>query len=202
MNTPTGRGTTSFTRRNSSLASTCSTGCPATWPTTRGPCGSTVATVHAVGRQTPLLDEETKQAFTWPRKAPANLVRMPTTSAAGRPSSMAAGWRSDGPRLDAVRACPVHDSRPLRSPRRPAALKRIVAVDAAGKERDGDRPETRKLGSRTRSRRPVEPGLQVEPPQNVQFQGLRLQFSIGTLSGDNWQVGFCRPDEIDDWRRK
>ena len=27
-----------------------------------------------------------------------------------------------------------------------------------------------------------------------------LKFAIGSLTNDNWQVGFCRPGELEVWR--
>ena len=44
--------------------------------------------------------------------------------------------------------------------------------------------------------------FKFEPPQDVQFNGLEMKFTIGSLTGDNWQVGFCRPGRFDAWRGK
>ena len=90
------------------------------------------------------------------------------------------------------------------SPSGPPRWQRIVTVDAAGNERDAS-----PAGSSKVSAAELEfPGakwnlaFKFEPPQDVQFNGLELKFSIGSLSGDNWQVGFCRPGEFDAWRGK
>ena len=42
--------------------------------------------------------------------------------------------------------------------------------------------------------------FKFEPAQEVTFNGAELKFSIGSLTNDNWQVGFCRPGELDIWR--
>ena len=39
-----------------------------------------------------------------------------------------------------------------------------------------------------------------QPAQEVAFNGTELKFTIGSLTNDNWQVGFCRPGELDRWR--
>lgn len=41
-----------------------------------------------------------------------------------------------------------------------------------------------------------------EPPQEVAFHGTELQFAIGSLTNDNWRVGFCQLGERDSWRGK
>jgi hypothetical protein len=38
------------------------------------------------------------------------------------------------------------------------------------------------------------------PAQEVAFNGAALKFAIGSPTNDNWQVGFCRPGELDAWR--
>jgi hypothetical protein len=42
--------------------------------------------------------------------------------------------------------------------------------------------------------------FKFEPPQEVAFNETALKFSIGSLTNDNWQVGFCRPGELEAWR--
>ena len=40
------------------------------------------------------------------------------------------------------------------------------------------------------------------PPQRVTFNGTELKFSIGSLTNDQWTIGFCRPGTLDAWRWK
>ena len=41
--------------------------------------------------------------------------------------------------------------------------------------------------------------FKFEPAQEVAFNGTELKFAIGSLTNDNWQVGFCRPGELNAW---
>jgi hypothetical protein len=43
--------------------------------------------------------------------------------------------------------------------------------------------------------------FKFEPAQQVEFNGAGLKFAIGSWTNDNWQVGFCRPGELEVWRR-
>ena len=40
------------------------------------------------------------------------------------------------------------------------------------------------------------------PAQAVTFDETELKFSIGSLTNDQWTVGFCSPGTVDDWRWK
>ena len=40
------------------------------------------------------------------------------------------------------------------------------------------------------------------PAQQVKFSGTELKFSIGSLTNDQWTVGFCQPGTLDKWRWK
>jgi hypothetical protein len=40
------------------------------------------------------------------------------------------------------------------------------------------------------------------PAQRVTFHGTELKFSIGSLTNDQWTVGFCAPGTLDSWRWK
>jgi NAD(P)-dependent dehydrogenase (short-subunit alcohol dehydrogenase family) len=43
-------------------------------------------------------------------------------------------------------------------------------------------------------------GIGLAAAQELAFNGTELKFAIGSLTNDNWQVGFCRPGEFDAWR--
>jgi Heparinase II/III-like protein len=42
--------------------------------------------------------------------------------------------------------------------------------------------------------------FKFEPAQEVTFSGTKLKFAISSRTGDNWQLGFCRPGQLDAWR--
>lgn len=44
--------------------------------------------------------------------------------------------------------------------------------------------------------------FKFEPVQEVTFKNTELSFAIGSLTNDNWQIGFCRPGKLESWRRK
>jgi hypothetical protein len=44
--------------------------------------------------------------------------------------------------------------------------------------------------------------FKFEPAQEVTFNGAELKFAIGSWTNYNWQVGFCRPGELERWRRQ
>ena len=46
----------------------------------------------------------------------------------------------------------------------------------------------------------MELAFKFEPAQEVTFNGTELKFAIGSLTNDNWQMGFCRPGELESWR--
>ncbi len=80
--------------------------------------------------------------------------------------------------------------------------KRIVAVDNKGKESEA-RPGTEFKVTAAELEFPGGEwnlAFQFQPPQHVTFAGAGMKFSIGSLTGDNWQVGFIRPGQLDDWR--
>lgn len=43
--------------------------------------------------------------------------------------------------------------------------------------------------------------FEFQPPQEVSFSGTELKFAIGSLTGDSFSIGFCRPGELDPWRK-
>jgi hypothetical protein len=86
----------------------------------------------------------------------------------------------------------------------PPRWKRIVVVDAAGKENDVEPKGTVRVSAAQLEFPDAKWDLafKFEPPQDVQFDRLTLNFSIGSLNRDQWQIGFCRPEEFDAWRGK
>ena len=154
---------------------------------------------------TRLLDEQTKHAFTWHARGSGRLGRACLRQV---PLAIAVLRRpngdSDGPRLDAIRTAQFTIPGRWVSPNGPPRWKRIVAVDAAGNERDAAPTGSVKVSAAELEFPAAQWNLAFKfaPPQDVQFQGLELKFSMGSLSGDNWQVGFCRPGEFDAWRGK
>lgn len=143
---------------------------------------------------------------TWPSSVPAALTGAP--SAYGdcryrmrfRPDRITTRMDRGWTRFD-----PTHFTVPGRwtSPRGAPAWARIVAVDAGGKEIDA-RPGTK---LKVAAAELAFPGAQwhlafaFTPPQPVNFKGAGMQFPIGSLNGDSWSVGFCKPGELDAWRK-
>jgi hypothetical protein len=152
-----------------------------------------------------VFGESTTHAFTWPNETPAHL----TAHAYDR-----CRWQAIflGNRM-LVRMDPgwtqfekTHFTIPGKwiSPQGPPQWKRIVALDAAGHESDA-RPGP---AVRVAAAELAFPGghaslaFQFQPPQEVAFQGSEMKFTLGSLTGDNWSIGFCRPGEFDAWRGK
>ena len=165
--------------------------------------GSTLFTMS--DGETPLLFEKQKAGYTWPIEAPANIIGN---------AEEKCRWQAFfyGGRMS-VRMIPewtkferAHFEIPGRwkSPGGPPRWKRIVGVDAKGKESDV------RLGTKLKvTAAELEfPGgkwnlaFQFQPPQHVTFDGAGMKFSIDSFTKDNWQVGFVRPDGFDAWRGK
>jgi len=89
------------------------------------------------------------------------------------------------------------------SPERPPAWARIIAVDGSGKEVEA-KPGTK---LRIAAAELAFPGAKwnvafaFTPPQPVTFNSTEMQFPIGSLTGDTWSIGFCKPGELDVWRK-
>jgi len=82
--------------------------------------------------------------------------------------------------------------------------KRIVAVDNKGKESEA-RPGTKLKVAAAELEFPGGKwnlAFQFQPAQPVTFDGAEMKFSIGSLTADNWQIGFIRSGELDAWRGK
>jgi hypothetical protein len=152
---------------------------------------------------------DTQHAATWPRMIPAALEAM-----AGRGPSPLCRWQllPLGNRL-MVRMDRIHAQFERAyftipgkwiSPGGPPRWKRVVAFNDAGKEIESGTEGKGKVSAAE-----LEfPGgkwnlaFHFVPPQPVEFRGAGMRFSVGALNGDNWQVGFCRPGELDAWRGK
>jgi len=154
--------------------------------------------------KTELLAEGTSHAFTWPREAPADLVahaqdrcRWQALFAGDRVVfRMDPGW-TQFPR--AYFTVPGKWVSPKGAPR----WGRVVGVDASGRERAAG-PGTGRVAAAELAFPDGGPSLafQFEPPQEVTFTGEGLKFSLDGLGRQSWQVGFCRPGKLDEWRGK
>jgi hypothetical protein len=151
-----------------------------------------------------MLGPETKQAFTWPREAPADLVAEENAKCRWQAVffgnrmmvRMDPGWTQFETTHFTV---PGNWVSPGGKPR----WARVVAVKD-GQDVD-DKPGTTLKVSAAELEFPGGKwnlAFTFEPPQQVTFNGTELKFSIGSLKGDNWQVGFCKPGELDAWRGK
>jgi len=151
----------------------------------------------------PLMFEGTTQAFTWPVESPALLVahaferlRYNMNFAADR---VTVSMDRDYTQFD-----PAHITVPGKwtSPQGAPAWARIIAVDANGKEVEAKPGTDLKIAAAELA----FPGAKwhlafaFTPPQPVTFNGTEMQFPIGSLNGDAWSVGFCKPGELDAWR--
>ena len=83
-------------------------------------------------------------------------------------------------------------------------MKRIIALDGSGKEVDAQPGAKVKVVAAELEFPGAKWNLafKFEPAQEVAFNGAALKFAIGSLTNDNWQVGFCRPGELDAWRTR
>jgi hypothetical protein len=44
--------------------------------------------------------------------------------------------------------------------------------------------------------------FQFQPAQEISFEGMEMKFQLNALKGDEWIVGFCKPDDLDNWKWK
>jgi len=153
---------------------------------------------------TEVMSEKTTHAFTWPVESPASLTAHAEDRARWQALyfndriliRMDRGWTQFEKTYFSV---PGQWSSPQGAPR----WKRIVALDGSGREVDAQ------LGAKIKvAAAELEfPGakwnlaFKFEPAQEVTFNGMELKFAIGSWTNDNWQVGFCRPGELEAWRR-
>jgi hypothetical protein len=156
-----------------------------------------------------LLSENTKTAFTWPVEIPALLSAHVYNRARYRifffndrfSVTMDRDWTQFEKTFFTLPGIWISSQGPPR-------WKHIISVNDIGKELD------------------VEPGLQVnlerpirvaaaelafpntrwnlcfefKPAQEISFTGTGMKFQLGSLTGDRWSVGFCKPGELDTWR--
>ncbi len=153
--------------------------------------------------KTDLLSAKTPQAFTWPVGSPASLTAKALER--GRWQAiylpdrilfrMDPGWTQF---QKAYFSVPGNWLSPQGAPR----WKRIVALGGSGKKVNAEPGVNVKVVAAQLDFPGAKWNLafKFEPAQEVTFNGTALKFSIGSLTNDNWQVGFCRPDEFDHWR--
>jgi hypothetical protein len=156
-----------------------------------------------------LLGDEPKMGGVWTGNAPANLV---AEALASKPRFDMCRWqalfmpdrilfRMD---RDWTRSKTMRFTLPGKwvSPGGPPRWRRLVALDDAGRPRDTSPGQQTRLmaallefpGS------PWHLAFQFQPPVPVTFQGAGLEFSIGSLANENWQIGFCKAEGFDAWR--
>lgn len=152
-----------------------------------------------------LLTPETENAFVWARNAPADVQAHAQDRC--RWQAMFFGNRM------LIRMNPgwtqferAHFTLPGQwfSPGGKPHWKRIVVVDEGGEESTA-RPGTQHKVAAAELEFPGGQwnlAFQFKPPQQVKFDGAGMQFSIGSLTGDNWQIGFIRSGELDAFRGK
>ena len=154
----------------------------------------------------PWLFEGCTNNSTWPSTVPAALTGAPSSYGDCRyrmdfkpdriTVRMDAGWTQFDPTYFTV---PGKWTSPQGAP----TWVRVVAVNATGQEVEPQPGTNLKIAAAELA----FPGARWHlafafiPPQPVTFQGTAMQFPIGSLSGDSWSVGFCKPGELDAWRR-
>jgi hypothetical protein len=154
---------------------------------------------------TELLSEKTTHAFTWPQESPANILAHAEDRVRWQALyfndriliRMDPGWTQFQKTYFSV---PDNWS----SPQGPPRWKRIVALDRSGKEVDAQPGAKVKVAAAELEFPGAKWSLafKFEPAQEVAFNGTELKFAIGSLTNDNWQVGFCRPGELEAWRNQ
>jgi hypothetical protein len=151
-----------------------------------------------------LLSENTTMAFTWPERSPASLTATTSQDRARWQAiylpdriliRMDPGWTQFERAYFSV---PGNWSSPLEKPR----WKRIVMLANPGTTVDVQ-PGAKVNVVAAELEFPGESwslAFKFEPAQEVTFNGTALKFSIGSWTNDNWQLGFCRSGELEDWR--
>ena len=144
---------------------------------------------------------------TWPSSVPAALTGAPSAYGTCRyrmrfkpdriTTRMDPGW---------TRFDPTYFTMPGRwiSPQGAPTWARIIAVDASGKEVEAKPVTKLKIAAAELAFPGAKWNLAFAftPPQPVTFKGAGMQFPIGSLNGDSWSVGFCRPSGLDAWRKR
>jgi hypothetical protein len=151
-----------------------------------------------------VMSEKTTHAFTWPVESPASLTAHAEDRARWQALyfndriliRMDRGW---------TQFEKTHFSVPGKwfSPQGSPRWKRIVALDGAGREVDAQPGAKIKVVAAELEFPAAKWNLafKFEPAQEVTFNDTELKFAIGSWTNDNWQVGFCRPGELEAWRR-
>jgi hypothetical protein len=138
----------------------------------------------------------TQNAETWPRMVPAELV-----ASAGRASRPLCRWQ----------LLPVGTRLLIRLDRTYSQFPRAYFTVPGRWVSPGGPPRWKqvvKAGDKVSAAELEFPGAKwnlaflFEPPQAVEFDGAGMRFSVSALAGENWQVGFCRPGQLDTWLGK
>jgi hypothetical protein len=153
--------------------------------------------------KTELLLDRTLNAFTWPQESPASLTAHANDRARWQAVylpdriliRMDAGWTQFEKTYFTL---PGDWSWSHEAPR----WKRIIVLDASGREFDAQPARKLKVSAAELDFPGAKWNLafKFEPAQEVTFDGRELKFAIGSWTNDNWQIGFCRPGELDAWR--
>ena len=154
----------------------------------------------------PWLFEGCTNNSTWPSSVPAALTGAPSSYGDCRyrmsfgpdriTVHMDAGWTRFDPTYFTVPG-------PWVSPQGAPTWARIIAVGASGKEVEAKPGTELKIAAAELA----FPGAKwhlafaFTRPQPVTFNGTEMQFPIGSLNGDSWSVGFCKPGEVDAWHK-
>jgi hypothetical protein len=90
------------------------------------------------------------------------------------------------------------------SPTGKPTWKRIIALDEAGKEIDvapgADAPIVAMELAFPGASRNI--AFSFHPARRIELDGLRMQFRLPRDAGNHWAVGFCRPNGLDQWRKR
>jgi hypothetical protein len=151
----------------------------------------------------PVLSASTSDGFTWPEEAPAELT--------AHMGELRYGVKLTADRVilsmdrDNTTFDPAQITIPGKwlSPQGEPVWKRIVAVGADGKEVEAKRGAELKIAAAELAFPGGKWNLAFGfiPPQPVSFNGTELKFAVGSYNGDACSIGFCKPGELDAWRR-
>ena len=160
--------------------------------------GSPLFTLSDDNRE--VLSEKTGQAFTWPIESPASITANAQDRARWQAIyfydrimiRMDPGWTQFKKAYFSVPGTWV-------SPQGAPRWKRIVAPDGSNIE-VGAQPTAKVVAAELEfPDAKWNLAFAFQPAQEVAFNGTELKFAIGSLTNDNWQVGFCRPAQLDAW---
>jgi len=156
------------------------------------------------GEKEELLSAGTRRAFTWPTEAPAHLKAVVQERCwyhlAFGVDRVTVSVDSGQTQVDPV--CFTVPGQWI-SPAGPPAWARIVAVDADGKDTEAKPDTTLKIAAAELAFPGAKWNLAFgfTPPQPVTFNDAGMQFRLGSFNGDAWSAGFCRPGDLDAWRK-